>query len=121
MKFEDRAASIRACQAAIENNKYSWPKDQNYFELEEQIKYLQQEANELKSCIKQIKKSNRLTEDLDKYKAYEQTYDDVDEFLCPYCGLHLTEWMRLIYDEDLNEMELSEYQFKFCPNCGRKI
>lgn len=39
-----------------------------------------------------------------------------DQFICKECGLHLEDWYRLDGDAWLEECE-----FKFCPNCGRKV
>lgn len=39
-----------------------------------------------------------------------------DQFICKECGLHLEDWYRLD-----GAAWLEEYEFKFCPNCGRKV
>lgn len=41
---------------------------------------------------------------------------DCDQFICKECGINLTNWERV----DGN-MWAEEYEFKFCPNCGRKV
>lgn len=47
-----------------------------------------------------------------------------DQFICSKCGIHLEDWRMLVeeeYDYGYTEMANYEYEFKFCPNCGRKI
>ena len=48
------------------------------------------------------------------------TYHPVDEFICSKCGIQLEEWVRHVTDEDGEEYHY-EYEFNFCPNCGRRI
>lgn len=48
-------------------------------------------------------------------------YHEVDEFICPHCGLHLEDWIRYVYDDDFCEKHGQEYVFKYCPECGSKI
>lgn len=43
-----------------------------------------------------------------------------DEFKCAKCGILLMDWCRVIEDED-GCMTPTEYEFKFCPNCGKKV
>ena len=50
-----------------------------------------------------------------------QNYHEVDEFRCSRCGLHLEDWSRHIYDEDLEDEFIVEYAFKYCPECGAKV
>lgn len=50
-----------------------------------------------------------------------QNYSDVDEFRCSECGLHLEDWVKHVYDEELDEEFIKEYTFKHCPECGAKI
>ena len=50
-----------------------------------------------------------------------QTYHEVDEFRCSVCGLHLEDWSRHVYNEELDEEFIKEYSFKYCPECGAKI
>lgn len=45
-------------------------------------------------------------------------YNEVDQFICSKCGIHLQEWIKV---EDEEDGWYSEYEFKYCPNCGRKI
>ena len=50
--------------------------------------------------------------------------NEVDQFICSECGIHLEDWVRVEYDEDWGyppEKFIYEYAFKYCPNCGRKI
>ena len=44
-----------------------------------------------------------------------------DKFVCSKCGIILEDWVETKYDEDDGEAYHYEYEFKFCPNCGRKI
>ena len=43
-----------------------------------------------------------------------------EDFLCSECGIRLTKCLRLVTDRD-GEEEVFAYNYKFCPNCGRKI
>ena len=50
------------------------------------------------------------------------TYDEVDQFICSECGIELQDWKRIERDMNFkNEIDIHEYILKFCPNCGRKI
>ena len=44
-----------------------------------------------------------------------------DTFICEECGVHLNDYVRVIYDEDLEDTTFHEYEFKFCPECGRRV
>lgn len=44
-----------------------------------------------------------------------------DTFICEKCGIHLEDCMKTVYDEDTEDTYCHEYEFKFCPECGRKI
>ena len=44
-----------------------------------------------------------------------------DTFICEECGIHLEDCMKTVYDEDTEDTYCHEYEFKFCPECGRKI
>ncbi len=46
--------------------------------------------------------------------------NEVDQFVCSECGIHLEDWAEKVEDED-GDLHHQEYAFKFCPNCGRKI
>ncbi len=48
-------------------------------------------------------------------------YDDVDEFICSECGLHLENWVSVEVDEDTDEKTYHEYRLQFCPNCGARM
>lgn len=43
-------------------------------------------------------------------------YADVDQFICPNCGIHLEEWVEIDEDGDAHE-----YTFRFCPHCGARV
>lgn len=44
-----------------------------------------------------------------------------DTFICKECGIHLEDCVKCVYDEDAEDTTHYEYEFKFCPECGRKI
>ena len=48
-------------------------------------------------------------------------YAETDQFVCSECGLHLQDWIHIVDTDDTEDSTLSEYTFKYCPNCGRKI
>ena len=55
-------------------------------------------------------------------KNVNDTYDEVDQFICSECGIELQDWKRIERDMNFkNEIDVHEYILKFCPNCGRKI
>ena len=41
-----------------------------------------------------------------------------DTFICKKCGIRI---MRAIYGEDAEDTTYHECEFKFCPECGRKV
>lgn len=43
-----------------------------------------------------------------------------DEFVCSACGIHLESWVKVDI-ENTDEWEISEYEFKYCPNCGARL
>lgn len=50
-----------------------------------------------------------------------RNYHETEEFRCSECGLHLEDWNRYVYDEEVDEEYVQEYVFKHCPECGAKI
>ena len=46
---------------------------------------------------------------------------DCDQWICSHCGINLTEWAKVVFDEDTNDTTYHEYCFKFCPECGHKV
>ena len=50
-------------------------------------------------------------------------------FICKQCGAHLEDCVKAVYtdiddvddDEGAKDIVYSEYEFKFCPECGRKV
>jgi hypothetical protein len=44
---------------------------------------------------------------------------DCDEFKCSKCGIQLSGWTRV--EEEDNDVSHFEYEFKYCPECGRRI
>lgn len=44
-----------------------------------------------------------------------------DSFICENCGIRLEDCTRIIFDEDAEDTTFHEYEFKFCPECGRRI
>lgn len=48
-------------------------------------------------------------------------YHPVDEFICSKCGLIMRELQRYEIDEDTNDESCYEFEFRYCPRCGRKV
>lgn len=49
-------------------------------------------------------------------------FNPVDGFKCEKCGIDLRDWSRIVFDEDDDYAEfVREYEFKFCPNCGKRV
>jgi len=46
---------------------------------------------------------------------------DYDEFKCSKCGIRLSGWARVEIDEEDGDISHFEYEFKYCPECGRRI
>ena len=44
-----------------------------------------------------------------------------DRFFCEKCRIYLENWMKRLCGEDTECTKCQEYQFKFCPECGRKV
>lgn len=44
-----------------------------------------------------------------------------DEFICKQCGIHIEDYVRTVYEEDAGDTYCNEYEFKFCPECGRRV
>lgn len=44
-----------------------------------------------------------------------------DTFICEKCGIYLEDCVSVEYDEDTEDTTFHEYEFKFCPDCGRKV
>ena len=44
-----------------------------------------------------------------------------DTFICEKCGIWLEDCVKVEYDEDTEDTAYQEYEFKFCPRCGRKV
>lgn len=44
-----------------------------------------------------------------------------DRFFCEKCRIYLENWMKCLYYEDTEDTKYQEYEFKFCPECGRKV
>ena len=42
-----------------------------------------------------------------------------DGFHCLKCGVDLRDWSRIEFDD--SDEFVHEFEFKFCPNCGKKI
>ena len=50
-----------------------------------------------------------------------EDYSKVDQFVCQKCKIELQDWHRVERDEDDEDVTFHEYEFKFCPNCGKHI
>lgn len=48
-------------------------------------------------------------------------YAGCDQFVCSECGIELQDWVRVERDENDGDVTYHEYEFRFCPNCGRKV
>jgi predicted RNA-binding Zn-ribbon protein involved in translation (DUF1610 family) len=46
-------------------------------------------------------------------------FHPVDGFKCEKCGIDLRDWSRIEFDD--SDEFVHEFEFKFCPNCGKKI
>lgn len=44
-----------------------------------------------------------------------------EQFICSKCELHLEDFTQQIYDEDEDETYSVEFEFLYCPGCGRKV
>lgn len=44
-----------------------------------------------------------------------------DHFICEKCRVYLENWMKTVYEEDTEDTYCNEYEFKFCPECGRRV
>ena len=45
----------------------------------------------------------------------------VDELICSECGLIMRELRGYEIDEDTNDESCYEFEFRYCPRCGRKV
>lgn len=48
-------------------------------------------------------------------------YAPCDDFICEKCGVRLGDWVKSVYDEDAEDTYHYEYEFKFCPECSRRV
>lgn len=59
------------------------------------------------------------------YTQNESKISGVDEFICSSCGLNLKGWARYTSEkfdgEYIPQGTAQEYEFRFCPNCGRRV
>ena len=44
-----------------------------------------------------------------------------EQFICSKCELHLEDFAQQIYDEDEDETYSVDFEFLYCPGCGRKV
>ena len=44
-----------------------------------------------------------------------------DAFICGKCGICLEDCVSVEYDEDTEDTTYHVYEFKFCPECGRRV
>ena len=42
-------------------------------------------------------------------------------FICGKCGICLEDCVSVEYDEDTEDTTYHVYEFKFCPECGRRV
>ena len=60
--------------------------------------------------------------DTEKFICHnEAEVADCDQWICSHCGINLTEWTKVVVDEEENDTTYHEYTFKFCPECGPKV
>lgn len=45
----------------------------------------------------------------------------VDGFLCEKCGFEAEDWSAIERDEEYQDMNYYEFEFKYCPRCGKKV
>lgn len=50
-----------------------------------------------------------------------EDYADCDQFKCSECQIELQDWHRVERDEDDGDITYHEYEFRYCPNCGRRV
>lgn len=55
-----------------------------------------------------------------KQETCENLSDNFDEFICSKCGYQNDDMNESKADDD-GEVNHYDYQFKYCPNCGRKV
>lgn len=94
--------------------------------LDEAIQHAEEVA--MSGCTECHKEHGQLAEWLKDYREMKvhgtTNISDVaycDKFVCEKCGIVLEDWVKSVYDEDAEDTTHCEYEFKFCPNCGRKI
>lgn len=44
-----------------------------------------------------------------------------DEFICEQCGIHIEDFVRTVYDEESEDTTYKGYEFKFCPECEKRL
>ena len=44
-----------------------------------------------------------------------------EQFICSKCKLHLENFSQQIYDEDEDETYSTDFDFFYCPSCGRRV
>lgn len=42
-------------------------------------------------------------------------------FICEKCRIYLEDFVSVEYDEDTEDTTYHVYEFKFCPECGRRV
>ena len=81
----------------------------------ENIFFREQELLKKESKLKELEKTRHFT------CKNETEINPVDEFICSNCGFITEDFSKLKIDEDNGERWLSEFEIKYCPNCGAKV
>lgn len=56
-----------------------------------------------------------------KENTTENLAAHTEQFICSKCELHLEDFTQQIYDEDEDETYSTDFDFFYCPRCGKKV
>lgn len=89
----------------------------------EEHKQLAEWLEELKRTREQLKSNAIHSAEQNNDFGYEKenTTEDLGTHTCSKCELHLEDFTQQIYDEDEDETSSVEFEFLYCPGCGRKV
>ena len=73
------------------------------------------ELDDIPNLLSDLKKRRETTHNINN------EYAECGQFVCEQCGIELQDWHRYEFDEDDQEKHCFEYEFRYCPHCGRKI
>lgn len=76
-----------------------------------------------KACGEEHKQLAEWLEELQglKENTTENLGTHIEQFICSKCELHLENFAQQIYDEDEDETSSVDFEFLYCPGCGRKV